>query len=159
MKTDINHSINRYKRKYYINLILKGTIYILTVLLSAYLFFNLIEYQFHASSIFRAFLFFTYLCLCVFVLYKWFLIHLFRLLIRKKQISDDEAARSIGSFFPDIRDKLLNLIQLKRLKAESNGLVEASIDQKTNEIIDIPFDKAISLKDNLRFFWNLVDLP
>ncbi len=151
MKTDINHSINRFKRKYYINLILKGTIFTLIVLLSVYLFFILIEYQFHSSSVFRAILFFSYIFISVFVLSKWLLVHIYKLLDKKKQISDDDAARSIGVFFPEIKDKLLNLLQLKKIPHQENSLVEAGIQQKTYQLKDISFDQAIDLKSNIKY--------
>ena len=47
-------------------------------------------------------------------------------------MSDEEASIQVGKFFPEIGDKLLNTLQLKKLSREENSLLEASIAQKTN---------------------------
>ena len=155
MKKDLNYRLDRYKRKYYLNLIFKGSIYILTILLSAFLFFNLIEYQFHASSITRAILFFSYLMICVVVLHKWLFSHLFKLFLKSKQISDEKAAVNIGDYYPNINDKLLNLEQLRKIDSD-NSLLIASIDQRFNQLKLISFEESISFKENFRYFKLLV---
>ena len=155
MNKEIVYRLNRYKRKYHLNLILRGSIYILTVLLSAFLFFNLIEFQFHSNSIVRAFLFFGYIIICLVVLYKWLFIHLLKLFVKKKQISDEGAAKKIGDFFPDVKDKLVNLVQLNKTE-DKNELLLASINQRSNQMQFISFETAISLKENIRYIKYLV---
>jgi hypothetical protein len=155
LNKNIEHRLGRYKRKYYLNLIFKGSIYILTVLLSAFLFFSLIEYQFHSSSVVRAVLFFGYLVLCIFVLYKWLIIHLVKLLFKSTQISDEIAATNIGSSLPDVRDKLLNLIQLKKIQ-DSNSLLLASIDQRSGQLSVVPIEDVISFRENIKYLKYLI---
>lgn len=150
MSKDLNYRFARYKRKYYLNLILKGSIYISSVVLSAFLFFNLVEYQFHSSSAIRASFFFAYIILCVVVLYKWLFIHLIKLFLKDKQITDEKAARDIGYFFPDIKDKLLNLVQLKKASTK-NSLLLATIDQRSDQMTIVPFEEVISFKENVRY--------
>ncbi|MBT4478719.1 MAG: hypothetical protein HOC66_04855, partial [Flavobacteriales bacterium] len=43
-----------------------------------------------------------------------------------------DAAKIIGKYFSDIDDKILNILQLNELSDRDNGLINASIDQKTN---------------------------
>ncbi len=155
MNKDLNYRLGRYKRKYYLNLILKGSILILTVLLSAFLFFNLIEYQFHSNSVIRGLLFFSYLIICLVVLYKWLFIHLIKLFIKKRQISDEKAAKDIGSFLPNINDRLLNLIQLKKIKS-NNSLLLATIDQRTIQMSVVPFEDVISIRENVKYIKYLI---
>ena len=107
MNKDLNYRLDRYKQKYYLNLIFKGSIYIFAILLSAFLFFNLIEYQLHLNTSVRALLFFGYLVICAFVLYKWLITHLIKLIVKNRQLSDENAAKNIGRYFPDINDKLM----------------------------------------------------
>jgi len=152
---DLDYRLKRYKRKYYLNLILKGSIYILTVLLSAFLFFSLIEYQFHSSSVFRALLFFGYILICAYVLYKWLFAHLLKLLIRSKQISDEKAASNIGSSLPEIRDKLLNLVQLKKLNA-NNKLLLAAIEQRNTQMSTVPIEQVIDYRKNIKYLKYLI---
>jgi len=152
---DLDYRLKRYKRKYYLNLILKGSIYILAVLLSAFLFFSLIEYQFHSSSVFRALLFFGYLAICLYVLYKWLFIHLIKLFIKSRQISDEKAAVNIGSALPEIKDKLLNLVQLKKIKA-NNNLLWAAINQRNSQMTAVPIEQVINYRENLKYLKYLI---
>ena len=155
MGKDLNYRLYRYKRKYYLNLIFRGSIYILTVLISAFLFFNFLEYQFNSSSVTRAILFFSYVTICVIVLYKWLFVHLFKLFFKKKQISDEGAASNIGNFYPDIRDKLLNLVQLKKIE-HKNDLLLASIDQRSNQLRYVSFERVISFRENVKYIKYLI---
>jgi hypothetical protein len=67
------------------------------------------------------------------------------------QISDQEAAMNIGNYFPSVSDKLLNILQLYNKHPEDRGLVKASISQKSEDIKDIKFEKAISLAENKKY--------
>ena len=155
MKKDLNYRLGRYKRKYYLNLIVKGSIYILSILLSAFLFLSLIEYQFHSNSVVRAILFFGYVVICIIVLYKWLFIHLYKFFVKQSQISDENAAQFIGDFYPDVKDKLLNLVQLKKLSSH-NSLLLATINQRTNHLQVISFEASISLKENFKYIKFLI---
>jgi len=68
-------------------------------------------------------------------------------------ISHDKAAEMIGSHFTNVKDKLLNVLQLRR-QASAGGdtsLVLASIDQKASEISPVPFRSAIDLSKNRQY--------
>jgi len=67
------------------------------------------------------------------------------------RISDEDAAGSIGRYFPDIKDKLLNILQLQKQTAGNRRLIEAGIQYKSLQLSDIRFDRAINLKENLRY--------
>ncbi len=124
-------------------------------MLSAFLFFNLVEYQFHSSSIIRGLLFFTYIIICMVVLYKWLFIHLVKLVNKKNQISDELAAKNIGLYFPDIQDKLLNLIQLTKVE-EKNRLLSATIKQRSGQMQLVSFEEVIHLKENTKYLKFLI---
>ena len=155
MSKDLNYRLDRYKQKYYLNLIFKGSIYIFTVLLSAFLFFNLLEYQLHFNTFVRALLFYGYLVICLIVLYKWLFIHLIKLFIKRRQLSDEVAAKNIGDYYPEIDDKLLNLVQLRKIESENNLLL-ASIDQRSTQMQVIPFEKVIDFKENIKYIKYLI---
>ncbi len=156
MTKDINYRIGRYKRKYYLSLILKGSIIILSILLAAFLFLVLIEHQFYSSTLTRAILFFGYLSICLYVLYKWLIIHIVRLIFKNRQISDEHAAINIGSAIPQIGDKLLNLIQLRNNFVGQNSLLLASIDQRSKQMTTYPIENLIQYKENVRYIRYLV---
>ena len=155
MNKDLNYRLDRYKRKYYLNLIFKGSIYILTILLSAFLFFNLVEYQFHSNSILRALIFFSYLMICLVVLYRWLFVYLVKLVLKNKQITDEIAAKNIGYHYPNINDKLLNLVQLNKVK-DKNTLLLASINQRSDQMQLISFEGVIQLKENIKYLKYLI---
>ena len=155
MSKDLDYRLRRYKQRYYLNLIFKGSIYILTVLLSAFLFFSLIEYQFHSGSPFRAFLFFSYLLICIFVLYNWLFVHLIKLFVQNKQISDENAAQNIGSLLPQIGDKLLNLVQLRKIQ-DNNSLLLASISQRSTQMGAMPIEEVVNFRENIKYLKYLI---
>lgn len=75
------------------------------------------------------------------------LLYLFRL---RKGISPKEASRIIGKHFPNVGDKLYNLLDL----AESNERTElllASIAQRSSKLAPIPFSGAIDLRENRKY--------
>lgn len=73
-----------------------------------------------------------------------------KLFIKQKQISDEKAARNIGNHFPDVHDKLVNLVQLKKVSSQ-NSLLLATIDQRSNQMQFVSFDQAISFKENIKY--------
>src|SRR5699024_3684257 len=81
----------------------------------------------------------------------WILKPLFQLFNLRKQLSHEEAAKQIGEYFPEINDKLLNIIELQKIGAVEGSLIQASISQKTANISFFDFTDAIHLKQNKRY--------
>jgi len=77
-------------------------------------------------------------------------VHVIKLLIKRKQISDDKAAHNIGVALPEIDDKLLNLVQLQRDKT-NNQLLLAAINQRQKQMTIVPFDEIIKYRENLKY--------
>lgn len=143
--------VNNYKRKYYQNQLIRGLLLGLSILLITFLLVSTTEYFGHLNQFFRATLFFFFLSTCLYVLF--FLIvkpSLFLLGIRKV-ISDQTAAQLIGDSFPEIKDKLLNTIQLSTMDTTDSDLIKASILQKSSELGVFKFDQAIDFKKNKKF--------
>jgi len=140
--------LNTFKKKYYQNKLLKGAIFLVGALLSVYLFFNSLESAIGFNSFLRAILFFGFIVITLFVSYKWLFDPLTKLLSLNKPISNKEAARQIGNYFPEIKDRLLNTLQLQEENNGQNELISASIAQRTKAISVIPFSNAISFNEN-----------
>jgi hypothetical protein len=70
-----------------------------------------------------------------------------------KILSKEQAAQIIGVHFTPVKDKLLNILELKTaaLDYPNRELVEASIQQKINQIKLIPFTQAIDLSYNKKW--------
>ena len=148
--------LQAYKRKYYQNKLIKGGLLALAILCSSYLLVNSLEYTIRFGTLIRGILFFGFLALIIWVLYRWIIDPAWKLLTLKQQISDEEAARQIGRYFPAVNDKLLNTLQLHRLSAVDNALIQASIAQKTQDVSAVPFVEAINFNENRKYLKYLV---
>ena len=143
--------LQAYKKKYYLNLLLKGILLALGCAISGYLLVNSLEYGFRLSTPLRAILFFGFLLAVGWALFYWIINPIWKLFTLDRQLSDEEAAGQIGRHFPQIRDKLVNTIQLHDLSHADNALIQASIDQKTKEVSVVPFVDAISFGENKKY--------
>lgn len=145
------NELQRYKRKYYLNQLLKGSLVTVALLLIAYISVNTIEYLGRFGSDVRAVLFFTFIAAAIISFSLWIVRPLAKLLNLNRQLSDEEAAQQIGAHFPEIDDKLLNAIQLNRLSNQDNALVQASIAQRSRELEVVRFTDAINLGENRKY--------
>ncbi|WP_238857761.1 DUF4175 family protein [Poritiphilus flavus] len=75
------------------------------------------------------------------------LIYLFRL---KQGISNKQASVLIGRHFPEVDDKLYNLLELAEDRDQTELLL-ASIEQKSAQLKTVPFKHAINLRENLKY--------
>lgn len=155
-KQSLTGKLKAYKKKYYVNRLLKGAILSLTLLLSAFLFVNSVEFVLRLDTLPRALLFFGFLLFSVYVLFYYVLSPTWHLLDNKRQISDEEAALQIGKYFPDINDQLLNTLQLYGEEGEEGSLIAASIAQRTEKIAWVPFQQAVNFGENKRYLRYLV---
>jgi hypothetical protein len=74
-----------------------------------------------------------------------------KLLNLSKPLSDTEVASLVRRHFPEIDDKLLNLLELRTFSGGSeNALLAAAIQKKTEDLAPIPFARAINLGVNWR---------
>jgi hypothetical protein len=114
-----------------------------------------IEYNLHLSKSFRLFLFYFYIISGVLIVIIYILRPLAGLLRLGKRLTNTEAAKIIGTHFPNVNDKLLNTLQLyNTFDKEKNSdlwLLEAAIDQKSKTLSPIPFQSAISFSINKRY--------
>jgi len=151
---DLLRKIDEFIRKFYLNKILRGSIYAAAILLALYLLVFLSFYYLNPTAGFKTFIFFAYLftgiLLVVFLIVK----PLLAMLKLGKYLTLDEASVIIGNHFSDIKDKLLNTLQLHHLaekNPENNQLIMASIDQKIIELRPVPFYTAVRINDNRKY--------
>ena len=149
------NKLSRFKRKYYLNELLKGVIISLMLIFSIFIIIGVFEYFLWSDTIIRTVIFYTFLLFSLLVFIKFIFIPISKLFQIGKQISYEEAADIIGNHFPEISDKLLNAIQLQILSedidSKSFDLLNAGIEQKTLELKPFSFRKAISFKSNLKY--------
>lgn len=144
--------IEEYKRKYYLNRLIKGSIFTAAVLLSAFLVFNTLEYFGHFGTTFRTTLFFSFMFAFIISITFWVIKPLMFLYGEKKPLSTEQAADQIGKYFPEVGDKLVNTLQLTQaLNLEQNELLLASINQKSKQLGFLKFADAIKINENQKY--------
>ncbi|MFA6262288.1 MAG: hypothetical protein WC760_12520 [Bacteroidia bacterium] len=144
--------LDAFIRKYYKNQVIRGLMYAVILILMVYLLAVSLEYFGHFGTLPRAILLYVVIANTLYLLVRFVFIPLTRLLRIGKLLSYTEASKLIGRHFPDVGDKLLNTLQLRR---EADGrhseLLLAAIEQKTVELKPVPFSAAIDLRKNARF--------
>lgn len=146
--------INEFIRKFYLNKLLRGSIYASAFLLLLYLIIFISFYYLHPSASVKTFVFFTFVIIGLLTILFLIIKPLLSMLRLGDRITLDEASVIIGEHFADIKDKLLNTLQLHHLaetRPEHNALVLASIDQKIVELKPIPFYSAVRIDENKKY--------
>ncbi|MBK8701623.1 MAG: DUF4175 domain-containing protein [Saprospiraceae bacterium] len=145
--------LDQFIRKFYLNQLIRGALYCSAVVLLLFLSFNVLEYYLYFGTTGRKILFFGFIAMSVATFGYWVLSPLFHYFNLGKTISHEEAAKIIGNHFSDVKDKLLNILNLKKQSdfAENKDLLFAGIDQKTEAIRLVPFKAAIDLRSNKKY--------
>lgn len=147
----IREQLEIYKKKYYLNKAIRGAILWAAGVSSFFFLLNTLEFFAQMNELGRTILFFAFILSAVVAAYWLFLKWLWLRQMQRKKLSNEKVAKEIGQFFPDVSDRLLNLLQLEALSDSQNELLKASIAQKTDQISHIPFADAISLNENKKY--------
>lgn len=144
--------LDKFIRKYYTNQLIRGAIFSLVYMLAFFLAINLLEYYFYLSTGLRKVLFFGFLLSSMAFTANFFLVPLLHYYRLGKIISYEQAAQIIGTHFTEIKDKLLNILQLHHAAAGTESqLLLAAIDQKAFELKPIDFSFAVDLSKNKKY--------
>ncbi|WP_121666100.1 DUF4175 family protein [Mesonia aquimarina] len=148
----IIHKLESFIKRYYTNELIKGAILFFAIGLLYFLLTVSFEYFFWLGSLGRTILFWLFIAVEVGLFGRFILFPLAKLFKLSKGIDYYEASKIIGQHFPEVNDKLLNVIQLKQnASSKDSELALASIEQKSVELQPIPFQIAINFKQNLRY--------
>ncbi|WP_417195767.1 DUF4175 family protein [Bizionia sp.] len=146
----ILQKLEAFVRRYYTNELIKGSILFFAIGFLYFLFTLFVEYVFWLNTTSRTILFWVFVAVEIGLFIKFIAMPLAQLFKLKKGIDYVQASKIIGTHFPEVNDKLLNVLQLKEQGVESELLL-ASINQKSEELQPIPFKLAINFKQNLRY--------
>ena len=166
--------IEGFTKKYYLNRLIQGVLVGAVLWIVFYLLINGLEYFSWFPPKGRLVLLLFLLAGSAFILVYYFLIPFINLIRFRKKMSVEQASVLIGRFFPEIKDKLLNTIQLSQQKEATRGpstssgtltdnaLLEATIEQRSARLSPIRFSDAVNLRGNLKylgiFFGSLLSL-
>ena len=146
--------LDAFTRKYYKDRLIRGVLYSIGLVAVFFLVVALLEHVGHFGSSTRTVLLWSYIVGAVAVVARfiaWPLVKLFRL---GKVISHNEAAAIVGLHFGEVKDKLLNTLQLNEQvdhDPKRREWIEASIAQRSRELSPVPFGAAIDLRKNMRY--------
>lgn len=147
---NIEKKLSVFYKKYYTNELVKGAI-LFTLFGVLYFIITLgVEYFLWLKPNFRLILLMIFIVTESFLFFKFIITPIIHLIKLKKGINDIESSKIIGAYFPEVQDKLLNVLQLKN-ETKTTDLILASIQQKSTELQPIKFSKAINFKKNFTY--------
>jgi len=154
---DIFLSLRKFIKKYYYFRAFRGLLFSLAILSFIFLSIILLHYFYYFSVIFKTITFYSFSVLSLVIISEFVIVPLLRVYKILPSISNKNASYLIADAFPEIKDKLTNILELLEI-SDNNSLVNASITQKYNEIKIFDFSKAISYKE-LRKYLKYLVLP
>ncbi|QIA06532.1 DUF4175 family protein [Draconibacterium halophilum] len=143
------NKLNAFRFKYGLYKLVRGAALVFILLITLYTVFSVVEYYVYLSSLTRKVIFYGFIIFAGLISTQFIFIPLFRLLHILKPIDLKSSTNLIQKHFGEIKDKLLNIIELSDLheKQYSNELLIASIDQKIDELKVFNFNEAIEYKN------------
>ncbi len=151
--SELINKLDQFIRKFYLNQLIRGSLYFTGLILFLFLLFNVLEYNINFGTAGRKLMFFSFIATSIIGLLYWIGSPLFHYFNLGKTINHEEASKIIGSHFTDVEDKLLNILHLKKQEDTTSNkeLLLASIEQKTDAIKLVPFKSAIDLTKNKKY--------
>ena len=157
-KALIYDKLEAFIKKFYTNELLKGLIFFVGLGLLYLLLTLFVEYFLWLKPVGRTILFWTFIAVELFLLFRFILFPIFKLFKLQKGINYEEASNIIGNHFSEVNDKLKNFLQLSNDTNQSELLL-ASIDQKAQTLNPIPFGNAINFKGNVKYLpWAIIPI-
>ena len=147
--------LEQFIKTYYKSIVIKGCILFVAIFSVLFAGLALFEYFAYSNSILRAVLLYSFIGINTFVLGFLIIRPLLKIWGIGKRLSYEESARIIGKHFPEIDDRLLNVLQLNSMaqhqQVPSMELLLASIDEKIKQVRPFRFQAAVDFRKNLKY--------
>ena len=149
------NKLQHFIKRYYMFEIMKGFFISFALIFIFLITESLIEYYNYTSVVFRTFLFYATLNFFLLILVYYIFRPLFALFKIGLRLNYKQAAFIISNHFPEIKDKLINTLELgQNLSSETdNELLVASIEQRTQFLNPLPFKIALPFKTVKKSFY------
>ncbi len=148
----VKNKLEGFVRKFYINELIKGGILFFAIGVLYFLITLFVENVLWLNTTGRTILFWLFILVEIGLFIKFILLPLSKLFGMSKGIDFESASKIIGNHFPEVSDRLLNVLQLSKNSASSSSsLLLASIEQKSSQLKPIPFKLAINLSKNVKY--------
>jgi len=142
--------LGQFIKRFYTKQLIKGIFLFLTLGTLFWMAVTYFEYVLWLNESWRLTLFILFLVVELYLLYRYILVPLLYLFKVRSGIDNRAASQLIGKHFPNVDDKLLNLLELSE-NQEKSDLLMASIEQRASNLGPVPFAEAINFKDSYRY--------
>ncbi len=146
----IREKLQEFIKKYYFNELIKGLLLFFAIGVLYFIFTLFVEYFLWLKPVGRSLLFWLFVSIEVALFVGYIVFPIIKIFGLKRGLTEVEASKIIGNHFPEVKDKLLNMLQLSEI-SQNSELVEASISQKSKELQPIPFKRAVDFTKNKRY--------
>ena len=146
----ILQKLETFINRYYKRQLIKGGFLFLFFGGLLLLFVGALEYFLWLGPGMRTLLLWLGILLEGFLLVRYVALPILHLLRLRKGLSYKEGSRIIGTHFSHVSDKLYNLLELAENR-EKTELLLASIEQRSEDLMKVPFQKAINMKEGYRY--------
>lgn len=147
--------INKYIKKFYFYKALKGLLISLSILFLLYLVVVVFQYYFYFDTTTKTIFFWSFIIISLLLLFEFFILNILKTFNLTKTLSEFEAANYISSHFPEMQDKLINILELY-YKNKDSALVIASINNKVHNLKFVNFKAGIKLSELKRYVKYLI---
>lgn len=154
----VRTELEAFKRKFYLNLLVRGGLVAGGLVLSLFLVFNLLEYFLYLPTAVRAVLLFGFLGVLAYSFARWIWQPLAALTNLRRLLDDEQAARRVGELFPEVQDRLLNALQLQG-QTRDNALIAASLEQRAAQLGKFSFAEGIDIQQQSKPLWKYAAVP
>ena len=146
----IQQKLEQFLSRYYLRQLLKGACLFLFFGGLLVLFVIGLEYMLWMGTVMRSLFFWLLIALLLFWFARYLLFPALQLFRLRRGLSHKDGAEIIGKHFPEVGDRLYNLLDLSEQR-EKTELLLASIEQRSGELKGIPFGRAVSYTSLLRY--------
>jgi hypothetical protein len=147
----IREKLQEFIKKYYFNELIKGLLLFFAIGVLYFIFTLFVEYFLWLKPIGRSLLFWLFVSIEAALFVGYIIFPVIKIFGLKRGLTEVEASKIIGNHFPEVKDKLLNMLQLNE-SGQNSDLIEASISQKSKELQPIPFKRAVDFTKNKKYF-------
>ena len=142
--------LERFINRFYVKQLVKGAFLFLTLGTIFWIVITYFEYVLWMNESWRLTMFILFVVVELFLLYRYILIPLLFLFKVRKGIDHKFASRMIGKHFPNVDDRLLNLLELSENPRKSD-LLMASIEQRATDLKNVSFVDAVNVRESLKY--------
>ncbi|NAY91677.1 hypothetical protein GTQ34_07085 [Muricauda sp. JGD-17] len=146
----ILYKLKGFTKKYYAKQLIKGSLLFIAFGLLFWIAIMAFEFLLWLNESWRLFLFLVFVIVEMVLVIRFIAIPLIFLFRLRRGLTYEDASKLIGRHFPNVEDKLLNLLDLANDQQESE-LLMASIEQRAKALGPVPFAEAVNIKESFKY--------